>query len=274
MKQFREIVKSFTSNPEYESILRFVKPLKCHFGINHFWYARITFAGKHSYFGTTRDQVEDCMDASMVDHFATLRHPSLIQPGISLMKANGDEKFQKILDRSWEKFRIHFSLTFNRPTPDGVESFGFGTQFKDLKQEEMLLNEAPLLTHFIHVFRQKYQKFLHSVDEVEADLTSYLGPLFYQHPKGLKLPLDRSLFLKEIGTQLPSFTSREIDILRLLASGYPASYIAQQLYLSPRTIENYLAGLKSKLQCKNKVELIQKTQDIASTGYFGAPFTP
>lgn len=269
MKQFRDIVRAFTSAPDYDSILRFVKPLKDHFGINHFWYARITFTGKHSYFGTTREQVEDCMNEGMVDHFATLRHPSLIQPGISLMKADGDEKFQKILDRSWEKFQIHFSLTLNRPTPDGVESFGFGTQFKNPKIEEQLLNEAPVLTHFIHVFRQKYQRFIRSVDEVEADLREYLGPVFYEHPKGLQLPLDRSLFLREIGTHLPSFTSREIDILKLLANGFPASYIGKKLHLSPRTIENYLAGLKAKLHCKDKVELIQKTQDIAATGYLG-----
>ena len=269
MKQFYDIIKGYTSSPEYESVLRLAKPLKDHFGINHFWYTRITFAGKSSHFGTHQGLMEGCLEAGLIDHFATLRHPSLIQPGMSLMKPNGNEKFQKILDWSWEKFQVHFSLTFNQRIPDGIESFGFGTRFKDSIYDESLLNESPLLTHFINVFRAKHQKFIYSVNEVQADLTAYLGPLFYEHPKRLKLPLDRALFLKEIGSDLPRFTSREIDILRLLANGFPASYMGEKLHLSPRTVENYLAGLKTKLNCRKKVELIQKARDIAATGYLG-----
>lgn len=47
-----------------------------------------------------------------------------------------------------------------------------------------------------------------------------------------------------------------------------AGYIANQLQLSTRTVENYLATIKSKLCCQSKLELIQKAQEIASAGFF------
>jgi DNA-binding NarL/FixJ family response regulator len=65
-----------------------------------------------------------------------------------------------------------------------------------------------------------------------------------------------------------SLTPRELDLIKWIAHGYPASYIAHQLQLSIKTIENYTATIKCKLNCKSKIELINKALEITSTGYF------
>lgn len=268
MKQFEEILSKVTSSPHHNKMMRFVKPLKDHFGVNHFWYYRITFSGHYSYVGTHQAWSEYCLDSEMIDHFSCLRHPTVTKTGLSLMKPCGDEKYKKLLDKAWEKFRIHFSLNMIQSTADGIEAYGFGSQFNDQKNEERLLNELPSLIHFTKVFKQENQKIFDLLENVQADLTSYIGPVFYEIPKGIELPLNRSRFLRDIGYKLPSLTPRELDILKFLANGFPASYMAKKLHLSSRTIENYVARMKIKLLCTDKVELIQKAQEISSIGYF------
>jgi DNA-binding NarL/FixJ family response regulator len=41
-------------------------------------------------------------------------------------------------------------------------------------------------------------------------------------------------------------TSREMDVLRLVADGLPNAVIAQRLFLSPRTVETHVARLLAK----------------------------
>ena len=50
-------------------------------------------------------------------------------------------------------------------------------------------------------------------------------------------------------------TEREIEILRLIALGHTNAEIAQQLYLSVRTVETHRARAMKKLGLRNHVEL-------------------
>jgi DNA-binding NarL/FixJ family response regulator len=52
------------------------------------------------------------------------------------------------------------------------------------------------------------------------------------------------------------FTSRESDILQLIATGQTSDYIAKELQVSLRTIENIKLNLFKKLEVKNAAELI------------------
>ena len=50
-------------------------------------------------------------------------------------------------------------------------------------------------------------------------------------------------------------TSREMDVLRLLASGLPNSEIAAKLYISPKTVETHVASLAAKTGQRGRREL-------------------
>ncbi len=53
---------------------------------------------------------------------------------------------------------------------------------------------------------------------------------------------------KSAGTHYPAgLTAREVDVLRLLASGLTDALIAQQLVLSPRTVNTHLRSIYGKL---------------------------
>ncbi len=54
-----------------------------------------------------------------------------------------------------------------------------------------------------------------------------------------------------------SLTPRETEILRLLARGYSNQQIAEELFLSKRTVENYRLNLSLKLEAKNTAGLVK-----------------
>lgn len=53
-----------------------------------------------------------------------------------------------------------------------------------------------------------------------------------------------------------NFTDREIDVLKLLCKGLSTQDIAENLFLSTKTIENYRAKLLNKTNSKNSVGLV------------------
>ena len=90
MNCFAEMSRRIQTSPQYDSFRRFSSPLKTHFGINHFWYYRITDAGHYSFLGTHTAWNEHCFNELPLHLFPCLRHPSLLNTGITLMKASRD----------------------------------------------------------------------------------------------------------------------------------------------------------------------------------------
>lgn len=56
-------------------------------------------------------------------------------------------------------------------------------------------------------------------------------------------------------------TPREVDVLRLLARGYTNRQIAQELNISPRTVEGHRSSLVSKLGFSGRVELMNYAEE-------------
>lgn len=268
MNPFLEMMNRVQSHPSYNQMVRFTKPLYDHFGVNHFWYYRITRSGNYSYVGSHAAWNEYCFDQSLLGRFPCLRHPNVLRRGITLMKAGNNEQYKEVQKQAWDKFGINFNLNIFENCAEGIEAFGFGTRFQDHESEERLVNELPLLRYFIKEFRQKHEKLFHLLEENCVDLSANIGTIFHERPKGIILPLERPLFLRQMGHMITELTPREKDILKLLANGFPASYIKDRLHLSVRTVENYIASIKDKLACYSKVELIEKAQELASISFF------
>ena len=58
-----------------------------------------------------------------------------------------------------------------------------------------------------------------------------------------------------------ALTPREMDVLRLLARGYTNRQIAQELNISPRTVEGHRSSLVSKLGFSGRVELMNYAEE-------------
>ena len=269
MTLFHEMLRKTTSSAHHDKMMRFVVPLKDHFGINHFWYYRVTNSGHYSFLGSHTKWTEFCYAENMVNHFPCLRHPNSLQNGISLMKKTSNTDYRNVLKSARNKFNINFNIQLLKKNPEGIEGFGFATRYDQRIGDEKLLNELPLLSYFIERFRKEHVKLFQLLHDNQVDLSSHLGPLFHEKQKVLQIPYNRELFLKKMGfAAVLSLTKREKDILKYFSHGHSASYIADQLYLSSRTVENYISNIKCKLSCFSKVELIEISKELASFGYF------
>jgi DNA-binding NarL/FixJ family response regulator len=49
-------------------------------------------------------------------------------------------------------------------------------------------------------------------------------------------------------------TTRELEVLKLIARGKENSAIAQELYISPKTVKNHVASILEKLAIENRIQ--------------------
>ena len=57
---------------------------------------------------------------------------------------------------------------------------------------------------------------------------------------------------KPVATYPDGLTAREVEVLRLLAQGLTDAQIAEQLVISPRTVNNHLTSIYSKIQVSSR----------------------
>jgi DNA-binding NarL/FixJ family response regulator len=61
---------------------------------------------------------------------------------------------------------------------------------------------------------------------------------------------------KSSSQAFPNLTGREHEILTLIAEGYTNSAIASRLYLSPKTVRNYVSSIFTKLEVSDRSQAI------------------
>jgi DNA-binding NarL/FixJ family response regulator len=80
-------------------------------------------------------------------------------------------------------------------------------------------------------------------------------PVFTPGLAGLVLSEFRRVAAQEAGE--PGLTPRENEILRLVAKGYTYREIAEQLYISQKTVQNHVQNILTKLQLRKRYELMR-----------------
>ena len=56
-------------------------------------------------------------------------------------------------------------------------------------------------------------------------------------------------------------TPRESEVLRLLALGYTNREVAEELYISVRTVETHRASILAKLRVRTRAELVRYARE-------------
>ncbi len=62
--------------------------------------------------------------------------------------------------------------------------------------------------------------------------------------------------------RLPPLTSREMQVLRLLAGGGSNKAIAKALTLSPETVKSYLDSIYGKLEVRDRLSALRRAQEL------------
>ena len=67
---------------------------------------------------------------------------------------------------------------------------------------------------------------------------------------------------KSLSVDTLNITKREREVLKMVAEGLTSMQIAEQIFVSPRTVDTHRANLMRKLEAKNAVELVIKARDL------------
>jgi DNA-binding NarL/FixJ family response regulator len=68
-----------------------------------------------------------------------------------------------------------------------------------------------------------------------------------------------------------SLTQRERDVLRLVAQGYSAPEIGEQLFISPKTVDTYKQRINEKLGISHRSEYVDFALKVGILGAAGSP---
>jgi DNA-binding NarL/FixJ family response regulator len=96
-------------------------------------------------------------------------------------------------------------------------------------------------------------------DLLEAIRAVYRGEVFLD-PPATKMLLEDYLDRVTAGKETDSYqtlSEREREVLKLTAGGYTAQEIADQLFLSPKTVDTYRQRLMDKLNLHHRSELVK-----------------
>ena len=88
---------------------------------------------------------------------------------------------------------------------------------------------------------------------IEAITAVHNGDIFFSGEVGKAL----TEYQKYSKTELPLLTSREKEVLALIAEGYTNPQIAEKIFLSPFTVDSHRKNLLAKLNVKNTAMLIK-----------------
>jgi DNA-binding CsgD family transcriptional regulator len=61
-------------------------------------------------------------------------------------------------------------------------------------------------------------------------------------------------------------TRREIEVVRLVATGHTSREIARELFLSPRTVESHVASILLKLDCRSRADAARRASELGLLG--------
>ena len=71
-----------------------------------------------------------------------------------------------------------------------------------------------------------------------------------------------SAAIEQVKQRIATLSDRERQVLRGVVAGQPNKVIANELGISPRTVEVYRAGLMAKMQARSLPELVRMAMDI------------
>lgn len=94
-------------------------------------------------------------------------------------------------------------------------------------------------------------------EEVEQAIYSVVDNDFYHNEMVMKALRNFTRQVTRLRRDLPQFTDREVDIIRLICEEYTMREIADKLTLSESTIQNHRAGIMEKMQVKNTAGLVK-----------------
>jgi len=145
--------------------------------------------------------------------------------------------------------------------PNGLDGFMASQEIMHQNKETKVIlltmhDEEVYLRKAIDINVQGYiMKKSQSSELFEAITTVYRGNRYYK--AGIPSEQLDKLFDHKGENDASVLTIREQEIVRFVILGYTNKQVSEKLHISPKTVENHKANIMTKLNLKNKSDLIQ-----------------
>ncbi|PLR77307.1 DNA-binding response regulator [Bacillus sp. V3-13] len=163
--------------------------------------------------------------------------------------ANGDEALQLILDQKPDVCLMDIEM----PIKSGLEVAEV-LKARNSQCKIIILTTFARPGYFERALKAEVDGYMlkdGSVDELADTIRNVM--------KGKK-QFSPELIFGSVRTENP-LTTREREILKLVAEGKTAKEISSLLYLSSGTVRNYISEILNKLECKNRIEAISIAEE-------------
>lgn len=259
-EKYRKQIKKLSS-PVVESL-----------GIDYVAYQRVTVDGQYSLAINKIDFGEFYIDNKIYEFDPFIRSPKFSSNGIILLDDMVDPKYLNYIEKVSKTFDLNVALALVKTTPFDATFLCLASKKRVPNQLSYYLNELPLLQRYYDYFQEEGKGLIQTMNDNPINMLDFLGQDFHRLPAQMRVEMGtqkRQQFLQlmnKTSSQLLNLTLREKQCLNQLLQGNTAKEAAQNLCLSPRTIEQFLAKLKVKLDCARKSDLFKKALDLKKSG--------
>jgi len=188
-------------------------------------------------------------------------HPMVLEGLRSLLSGIGYLQIAGTATNAFEAMDIiknttvHVAIVdINLPDINGIElTKKIKTEYPLIKVLAMsTFKERSYISQMIQNGASGYLVKSASKEEIEeAILTAYEGKLY------LSMNINTVDIAKQLSTQLPAISTREKEVLSLIADGLTNQQIAAQLFISLHTVESHRKNLLIKFEANNTATLIK-----------------
>lgn len=168
----------------------------------------------------------------------------------------------------------YYSITVTQPVGDGCEFYFFSTSQQYLWAINYLSNNREILYHFILYIKDRGRKLFNKATGSKIFIPN--GNEISKKPEIQLIDQKQNSQLSNLKNQFlcettinkfifednhycgKSLTQRELKCLHYLLQNKTSKEIANFMNIAYRTVESYLENIKIKLDCANRIELINK----------------
>lgn len=241
------------------------------FGIHYFSYNKIFKDGTRIEINNHPDMSNDYfLKYKMFVDSAVEAEADAMPDGLLLWSSHPDEPGIML---ARDKFQVSngFSIIDNRD--DYTEMYHLGTSVDNVQGINFYLNHLDLIKTFIYHFRDKAAKLLKNKPKDEVLVLTPPGRTL-SAPKEIVTHIsehDKQQFLSDLDIKTyhlgPKYnnaylTRREAEVLKFTTIGKTAAEIGMIFQCSPRTVEEHLRKVKSKLDCYKQTLLVKIAMDL------------
>ena len=270
-------IRQYLQNIPIDEVKKICQPLQDHFGLSSFVYRKNYLDGTEINISNQPEWVEHFYThKELIKESVFDKHPDYYKSGFVLWSQL--EGHQEILARA-KSFHIDHGVTIVRKVSDGLELCYFGTRDNNPCIVNNYLNNLDLLERFILYFKSQAADIIQQaernklvviqnkyeiVDIMEKDLQAIRPNMtrhdFIEATKLKKYHLDGEF--KGIVLSI-----REMEVIRCLLKGMSSKDTGNTIFLSPRTVEDYLSEIRTKFNVSSKSQLIKKLLKADFTSY-------